>query len=112
MSRHKVRPVPQLMLMQCPATQSCPLAQTVPQPPQLLGSFCVSLQPAPHGTAGSVHVVPPPVHVPLLHDCPTAHARPHAPQLERSIERLVQTGPHAVVPVGQVLSLHTPPEHD
>jgi hypothetical protein len=62
-----------------PPTQNCPVAQTVPQAPQLCASLCLSVQTPPQNTSPLGQV-----HRPETQTCPGAQAAPQAPQFSRS----------------------------
>jgi hypothetical protein len=105
---------------QAPATHSCPLAQAVPQAPQLRGSDCGLVQNpvAPvattpqtacpvgqaetHARAEQTSV---PGHTgtqaPAEHVCPGAHPMPHPPQLLESVLVCVHSDPHCEYPMPQ-----------
>jgi hypothetical protein len=73
-------------------THACPIAQAVPQPPQLVGSLAVFTHRVPHWV--SVQVA---LHVPLVQKSAVAgHAMPQPPQFARSLEMSVQTLPQLV----------------
>ena len=80
---------------------TAPLPHTLPQPPQLFGSFCSVVQVPPQlsspmlqhfGAVGAIVLV--------SHCWPTAHAVPQAPQLLGSVLVLVHAPLHSVSPAG------------
>lgn len=82
----------------------CPLGQTVPQAPQLLGSFCKSTQ-APQSVSPAAQVA---THWPNPSQCtPNPQLLPHAPQLRSSPLRLAQNPPQSVSPGAQSLAATT-----
>src|SRR3954469_22083631 len=103
-------------------TPHCPLGQTVPQAPQLFGSFCRSTQVPPQSVrpvAQAVVVVPPPPlgshSLKLLQYMPSPQAAPHAPQLLLSLVRSTQVPPQSVSPASHasagafvVVAAHAP----
>jgi len=84
-----------------PAEQTSPLAQVLPQAPQLEGSTLVST----HLPLQS-SVPPPqlPVHLPALQTSPAAQAVPQVPQLEGSKSVSTQLPLQSDVPVPQLLA--------
>jgi hypothetical protein len=102
---------------QLPETHDAPLSQTLPQPPQLFGSFEVSTQPPLFGQLLSpdpqTHAMTPPT---VWQEAPAPQTTPHAPQLKLSMLRLTQEEtPFAVHVVGafagqpHMLLVQTPP---
>lgn len=76
------------------AEQLWPVAQRLPQLPQLVGSVLVSVQPDEHIVLGAVHVVVEPVQLPLTQRCPDEQAKPQRPQLPTSLDTSTQVVPH------------------
>ena len=79
-------PLPVVPPVQAPAAQVCPLAQALPQVPQLAASVCRFLQVPeqlvwPEGQ---------PLQTPATQVCPLAQALPQVPQLAASVCRFVQ----------------------
>lgn len=111
--------------MQVPLTQIWPLAQVVPQAPQLLSSDWGFTQastgncPPGHPGAGTTAPVvqgicpegQPVVHVAESHTWPAGHSQPQVPQFLLSAWVSTQLPQHMVCPVGQGPP-QTPKEHD
>jgi hypothetical protein len=76
---------------QRPIAQTCPAAQTLPQPPQFCGSLVVSAQLAPQAVAPAAQP-----HAPAAQIWRVPQVRPHAPQFAGSsvtaVHRPPQTG--------------------
>ena len=91
---------------QRPATHTWPVAQRVPQPPQLKGSMVVVAQYAPHDTCGAAHRAgatgskppsPRTMGAPqrlATHTWPAAQRAPQRPQLKGSVVVVAQYAPH------------------
>jgi len=97
-------PLPQtaVAVLQRPAVQLWPLAQTLPQAPQLLGSLVVLEQAPLHRTCPVGQLPPPEAQIPLIQTSPDGQTWPHAPQLFGSLVVLVQVPLHRTCPVGQL----------
>lgn len=93
---HKA-PFPEQTAWQPPLTQNCPLAQVLPQPPQLLGSSKMSVQPLSQAT----RPVAQGWQAPAVHVLTGPQATRHAPQLEGSELVSVQPAGQAVSAPGQ-----------
>jgi len=79
--------------VQDPATHWGAFApQTVPHPPQFIGSAEVSMQAPPQQAWPAAHAAPvaPQPHMPLVQLSPSAHIRPTSPQLLGSKRRSAQ----------------------
>jgi len=79
---------------------TCPVAQRIPQPPQLLPSLAVSTHVPPQFWRGKLQIA----HRPPEHAEPAPHTRPQAPQLFGSVRRSTQVPLHNACPG---LPLHT-----
>jgi hypothetical protein len=88
-----------------PSMQVSPVAQTLPQLPQLLGSLVVLRQPLAQQVVPPVHAGPPlqlvgVLHVPATHVSPVAQGLPQLPQFFGSVDVSVQpVAQHVSVPV-------------
>src|SRR5882672_1141575 len=83
--------------LQIPATHAFPVAQMLPQPPQLLGSTVVSLQ-TPLHCVNVPHVPVAGTQAEAVQTCPVGQMYPHAPQLLASMVVSRQVVPHLVRP--------------
>src|SRR5437764_566127 len=94
--------VVQAAALQIPALQEAPIAQAMPQPPQLFTSVPVATHALPHRVVPvgqtPLHTLAEQLAVPPVG---AAHLVPQAPQLLASVAVATQALPHRVVPVGQ-----------
>ena len=82
--------------------------QTVPQPPQLVGSVCSFTQVLLQSVEPAGHVA---AHTPAVHVCPLGQAVPQPPQLVGSVCSFTQVLLQSVEPAGHVACVHTPAVH-
>jgi hypothetical protein len=92
--------------LQTPPEQTWPLAQALPQPPQLAGSLVVVTQAEPHKVVPPAQVTP---HLLAEQACPVAQGVVQLPQYAESLVMLTHEVPHLVVPPAQT-KLQTPLE--
>ena len=90
-----------------PFLQALPAAQALPQTPQLAGSFCRSLQPAPQQIWPERQAIPegPQLHLPPWQLSPILHGRLQPPQLRTSVMTWRQPSLQHSWSVAQVASL-------
>jgi hypothetical protein len=89
---------------QLPAAQTVPVAQTVPHVPQLLPSFCRSLQTPLQSLSVPAHT-----HLLPLHVSADPHVFPQPPQFEGSIVVSTHTAPQ--IELGSAHAMHVPAAH-
>ncbi len=82
-------------VLQCPALHVCPVAQTVPHPPQLAPSAVVSTHRPAQKVWPDGHV-----HPPTTHRWPAPQTVPQTPQLLASTKVSVHSPPQSVIPAG------------
>jgi len=97
-----VSPPPQVAA-QTPTLHTWPIAQALPQAPQLAASMRVSAQPrvmpSPQSCNGDAHDTE---QAPLEHTLPAGQRLPQAPQLSRSVCVDTQRPAQATCPIGHV----------
>lgn len=107
------REVPVEVVWQRPEVQVCPVAQRVPQAPQLVVSVVVSTHAVPHMVRGDAQVLPP-KQSPIEQVCPVAQRLLQKPQLLTSLMTSIHDAPHIIRGSAQtgVGGVHTPPTHE
>jgi hypothetical protein len=84
-------------VLHVPLSQTWPAVQAVPQPPQWVGSVCVSTQRPEQSVS-----LPLQPHVPVLQVSPTAQVFPQPPQFSGSVFVSTHCAPQLVVPARQL----------
>ena len=92
------------LVVHAPAEQTWPAGQTMPQPPQLVGSLLVSVQTPRQRVPLSKQP-----QLPLWQLVPPPQRTPHAPQSRLLVCRSTHALPHVVSPVAQA-PVHSPDE--